>query len=113
MITSGQVVIDLQTTVKENNLDARATNIERNVKLEFGKALKLLYGYALVPCANKNRGVRLAVKGSGDYRSISQANHPDENDGSREEEPNLEEQDQDQLVQKYVVSAAERGWGWG
>lgn len=39
----------------------RRKELERNAKREFGKALNLLYAYALVPCATENRGVRLAV----------------------------------------------------
>ncbi|OJA10923.1 hypothetical protein AZE42_03052 [Rhizopogon vesiculosus] len=42
-------------------LPVRRKELERNVKREFGKALNLLYAYALVPCAKENRGVRLAV----------------------------------------------------
>lgn len=42
-------------------LPVRRKELERNAKREFGKALNLLYAYALVPCANENRGVRLAV----------------------------------------------------
>ncbi|KAJ8597197.1 DNA mismatch repair protein MutL [Rhizopogon salebrosus TDB-379] len=42
-------------------LPVRRKELERNVKREFGKALNLLYAYALVPCASENRGVRLAV----------------------------------------------------
>lgn len=39
----------------------RRKELERNAKREFGKALNLLYAYALVPCATENRGVRLSV----------------------------------------------------
>lgn len=42
-------------------LPVRRKELERNAKREFGKALNLLYAYALVPCANENRGVRLTV----------------------------------------------------
>lgn len=42
-------------------LPVRRKELERNAKREFGKALNLLYAYALVACANENRGVRLAV----------------------------------------------------
>ncbi|KAG0703402.1 hypothetical protein DFH29DRAFT_916996 [Suillus ampliporus] len=42
-------------------LPVRRKELERNAKREFGKALNLLYAYALVPCAHENRGVRLAV----------------------------------------------------
>ncbi|KAI0706957.1 hypothetical protein C8Q76DRAFT_681916 [Earliella scabrosa] len=42
-------------------LPVRRKELERNVKREFGKALTLLHAYALVPCANENRGVRLTV----------------------------------------------------
>lgn len=42
-------------------LPVRRKELERNAKREFGKALNLLYAYALVPCATENRGVRLAV----------------------------------------------------
>ncbi|KAG1729455.1 hypothetical protein EDB19DRAFT_1938571 [Suillus lakei] len=42
-------------------LPVRRKELERNAKREFGKALNLLYAYALVPCATEIRGVRLAV----------------------------------------------------
>lgn len=42
-------------------LPVRRKELERNAKREFGKALNLLYAYALVPCATENRGVRLSV----------------------------------------------------
>jgi hypothetical protein len=42
-------------------LPVRRKELERNVKREFGKALDLVYAYPLVPCANEDRGVRLAV----------------------------------------------------
>ncbi|OAX33701.1 DNA mismatch repair protein MutL [Rhizopogon vinicolor AM-OR11-026] len=46
----------------------------------------------------------------GDGGSVSQANHPDEIDvdRTREDETALEDQDQEQPVQEYVVSAADR-----
>ena len=54
-------------------LPVRRKELERNVKREFGKALTLLHAYALVPCANENRGVRLTVTNqpSGGYGRIS------------------------------------------
>ncbi|KAH9852812.1 hypothetical protein C2E23DRAFT_729924 [Lenzites betulinus] len=42
-------------------LPVRRKELERNAKREFGKALTLLYAYALVPCAKENKGVRLSV----------------------------------------------------
>ncbi|RDX43321.1 DNA mismatch repair protein MutL [Lentinus brumalis] len=42
-------------------LPVRRKELERNAKREFGKALTLLHAYALVPCAQENRGVRLSV----------------------------------------------------
>ncbi|GBE87291.1 DNA mismatch repair protein [Sparassis crispa] len=42
-------------------LPVRRKELERNAKREFGKALALLSAYALVPCAQENRGVRLTV----------------------------------------------------
>ncbi|KAI0776511.1 hypothetical protein BD413DRAFT_602116 [Trametes elegans] len=42
-------------------LPVRRKELERNAKREFGKALTLLHAYALVPCANENKGVRLHV----------------------------------------------------
>ncbi|KAI0823883.1 hypothetical protein BC628DRAFT_1382209 [Trametes gibbosa] len=42
-------------------LPVRRKELERNAKREFGKALTLLYAYALVPCATENNGVRLSV----------------------------------------------------
>ncbi|KAG8881023.1 hypothetical protein FRB98_004589 [Tulasnella sp. 332] len=47
-------------------LPVRRKEWERNAKREFSKALTLLNAYALVPCAQENRGVRLLVY-----------NHPD------------------------------------
>ncbi|KAH7886659.1 DNA mismatch repair protein MutL [Phlebopus sp. FC_14] len=53
------------TTVTVTNLfkplPVRRKEFERNAKREFQKALNLLYAYALVPCANENRGVRFTV----------------------------------------------------
>ena len=42
-------------------LPVRRRELERNAKREFGKALALLSAYALVPCAQENKGVRLTV----------------------------------------------------
>jgi len=42
-------------------LPVRRKELERNAKREFGKALGLLTAYALVPCAQENKGVRLTV----------------------------------------------------
>ncbi|KDQ18354.1 hypothetical protein BOTBODRAFT_127226 [Botryobasidium botryosum FD-172 SS1] len=42
-------------------LPVRRKEFERNSKREFGKALALLHAYALVPCAQEARGVRLTV----------------------------------------------------
>ncbi|KAI0920198.1 hypothetical protein AcV5_010002 [Taiwanofungus camphoratus] len=42
-------------------LPVRRKELERNAKREFGKALALLSAYALVPCAQENKGVRLSV----------------------------------------------------
>ncbi|EGN97537.1 hypothetical protein SERLA73DRAFT_57791 [Serpula lacrymans var. lacrymans S7.3] len=42
-------------------LPVRRKELERNVKREFGKALNLLYAYALVPCAKADKGIRLTV----------------------------------------------------
>ncbi|KAI0798252.1 hypothetical protein C8Q75DRAFT_845669 [Abortiporus biennis] len=42
-----------------HSLPVRRKELERNIKREFGKALTLLNAYALVPCANENKGVRL------------------------------------------------------
>ncbi|KAI0351151.1 DNA mismatch repair protein MutL [Trametes cingulata] len=42
-------------------LPVRRKELERNAKREFGKALTLLHAYALVPCAQENKGVRLTV----------------------------------------------------
>ncbi|KAI0742215.1 hypothetical protein C8Q80DRAFT_1220949 [Daedaleopsis nitida] len=45
-------------------LPVRRKELERNAKREFGKALTLLHAYALVPCAQENKGVRLSVSNS-------------------------------------------------
>ncbi|OSC98349.1 DNA mismatch repair protein MutL [Trametes coccinea BRFM310] len=42
-------------------LPVRRKEFERNAKREFGKALSLLHAYALVPCAQENKGTRLTV----------------------------------------------------
>ncbi|KAF9816962.1 hypothetical protein IEO21_03727 [Rhodonia placenta] len=42
-------------------LPVRRKELERNAKREFSKALALLSAYALVPCAQENKGVRLTV----------------------------------------------------
>ena len=42
-------------------LPVRRKELERHAKREYGKALTLLYAYALVPCAKENKGVRLTV----------------------------------------------------
>ncbi|KAH9942865.1 DNA mismatch repair protein MutL [Amylocystis lapponica] len=42
-------------------LPVRRKELERNAKREFGKALALLSAYALVPCVQENKGVRLSV----------------------------------------------------
>ncbi|TDL18204.1 DNA mismatch repair protein MutL [Rickenella mellea] len=42
-------------------LPVRRKEYERNSKLQLGKALNLLSAYALVPCAQENKGVRLSV----------------------------------------------------
>ncbi len=42
------------------SLPVRRKEFERNSKREFGKALGLLTAYALVPCAQENKGVRLS-----------------------------------------------------
>ncbi|KAG2144411.1 uncharacterized protein EDB93DRAFT_538927 [Suillus bovinus] len=63
--SSSKVARQRGTTVVVSSLfkplPVRRKELERNAKREFGKALNLLYAYALVPCANENRGVRLAV----------------------------------------------------
>lgn len=42
-------------------LPVRRKEWERNAKREFGRVLALLNAYALVPCTQENRGVRLLV----------------------------------------------------
>ncbi|TFK51203.1 DNA mismatch repair protein MutL [Heliocybe sulcata] len=49
-----------------NPLPVRRKELERNAKREFGKALNLLNAYALVPCVQENKGVRLTVSNQPD-----------------------------------------------
>ncbi|KAH7925989.1 DNA mismatch repair protein MutL [Leucogyrophana mollusca] len=67
---SGKVARQRGTTVSVTALfkplPVRRKELERNAKREFGKAMNLLTAYALVPCTNENKGVRLIV-----------SNHPD------------------------------------
>ncbi|OBZ74664.1 Mismatch repair endonuclease PMS2 [Grifola frondosa] len=62
---AGKVARQRGTTVTVTGLfkplPVRRKELERTAKREFGKALSLLTAYALVPCANENRGVRLSV----------------------------------------------------
>ncbi|KAK7677860.1 hypothetical protein QCA50_019172 [Cerrena zonata] len=60
---SGKVARQRGTTVLISklfkNLPVRRKELEKNAKREYGKALNLLTAYALVPCTNENRGVRM------------------------------------------------------
>ncbi|KZT67843.1 DNA mismatch repair protein MutL [Daedalea quercina L-15889] len=61
----GKVARQRGTTVSVSGLfkplPVRHRELERNAKREFGKVLSLLSAYALVPCAQENKGVRLTV----------------------------------------------------
>ncbi|THH30140.1 hypothetical protein EUX98_g4035 [Antrodiella citrinella] len=80
---SGRTARQRGTTVTFTNLfkslPVRRKELERNAKREFGKALNLLNAYALVPCANENKGVRLTCSNSVKGKKIAQLR----TDGSR------------------------------
>ncbi|KZT05115.1 DNA mismatch repair protein MutL [Laetiporus sulphureus 93-53] len=73
---SGKVARQRGTTVSISGLfkplPVRRKELERNAKREFGKALAWLSAYALIPCAQENRGVRLTVthQPSGGKKSV-------------------------------------------
>ncbi|KAG8949841.1 hypothetical protein FRC03_000214 [Tulasnella sp. 419] len=63
--SSGKVARQRGTTATVTGiftpLPVRRKELERNIKREFAKVLNLLNAYALVPCSEGERGVRLAV----------------------------------------------------
>ncbi|KAG8906774.1 hypothetical protein FRB99_006151 [Tulasnella sp. 403] len=67
---NGRIARQRGTTATVTNLFAplpvRRKELERNIKREYGKVLALLDAYALVPCAQENRGVKLTVTNTPD-----------------------------------------------
>lgn len=71
----GKVARQRGTTLQIHNLFAplpvRRKEFSRNAKRELGKALNLLTAYALVPCTQENKGVKLAVTGATEKGCVS------------------------------------------